>query len=53
MPLACPDINCGGTLRYEGEGHWRCDGLVDPNDENKPLLACPFVHFQGDHYEPV
>ena len=50
VPIACPDINCDGTLRYEGEGVWRCDGLVDPNDENKPLEACSFSHRQGDKY---
>jgi hypothetical protein len=48
VPIACPDINCSGTLRYEGEGRWRCDGLVDPNHDDKPLYACPYVHFDGE-----
>ena len=50
VPLTCPDINCGGVLRYEGDGCWRCDGLVDPNDDDKPLFACPFRHYQGEPY---
>lgn len=40
---SCPV--CGnGTLVYEGLGIWRCDGLADPEDENKPLVACEYTH---------
>lgn len=49
IPLACPNPDCGaGTLRYEGNGEWRCDGLADPGRTDKPLEACPTVHFDGD-----
>ncbi len=51
VPLTCPDVNCSGMLRHEGDGLWRCDGLVDPNDENKELEACNFIHRQGATYQ--
>lgn len=35
----CPDPNCGGTLRPEGEDLFRCDGLTF-DDESGPLRAC-------------
>ena len=53
VPLACPDINCGGVLRYEGDGVWRCDGLVDPCHDDKELFAYTFTHYSGEAYEPV
>lgn len=40
----CPDCGCG-TLQYEGNGIWRCDGLADPGDILRELEACPFCHF--------
>jgi hypothetical protein len=47
----CPE--CGnGKLVYEGNGHWRCDGLADPEDENKPLDACTYQHDDGDPATP-
>lgn len=43
----CPE--CGyGTLKDEGGGYWRCDGLADPGDVNKPLVACTYAHFDGE-----
>lgn len=55
VPLTCPDINCGGELRLEADPMtgalvWRCDGLIDPCDDNKPLEACSFTHWQGEAY---
>jgi len=47
----CPE--CGnGKLVYEGNGHWRCDGLADPEDDNKPLDACAYQHDDGDPATP-
>lgn len=34
----CPE--CGGKLQPEGDGDWRCDGLIDPEDPRKELEAC-------------
>ncbi len=52
VQLECADKNCDGKLVYEADarfgGHWRCDGLVDPNDDRKELQACPRTHFDGD-----
>lgn len=46
IPRDCP-ICQNGKLTYE-RGVWRCDGLIDPEDDNKPLAACENVHFDGD-----
>lgn len=53
IPLDCPRWQCGcGKLRHEGRGYWKCDGLADPEDVNKPLVECSFSHFDGDPYTP-
>lgn len=40
---------CGcGILRYAGGGLWECDGLIDPDDDNKPLEPCPNYHINGN-----
>ena len=45
----CPMPNCGGgTLHYEGDGTWRCDGLAEPERADQELFACPYVHFDGE-----
>lgn len=48
IPLECTDPDCDGKLVYESDrrfgDHWRCDGLVGPND----LEACTRTHFDGD-----
>lgn len=49
VPFMCPDPNCSGKLVLEGDV-WVCDGLVDPNDENKELQECHFMHVDGDKY---
>lgn len=55
VPLACPDPECDGNLVYESDprfgGHWRCNGLVDPNDPTKELDACTRTHFDGEPQE--
>jgi hypothetical protein len=44
----CPDPNCDcGTLQPEGDGFWRCDGLVDPGHPDMELQACAFSHMDG------
>lgn len=44
---------CGnGTLKYQGNGHWRCDGLDDPNDSEKSLIACENTHEDGTPIKP-
>lgn len=49
VPTTCPLPDCTpGHLKYEGGGHWRCDGLLDPNDPNKELEACWFFHIDGE-----
>lgn len=55
VPLNCPVCGCG-TLRLEverGASCWRCDGLLDPENDLAPLEACYFTHFDGDHYSPT
>jgi hypothetical protein len=47
LPTACDLCGCG-NLRHQGEGHWQCDGLLDPEDPNKELEACPAYHFDGE-----
>ncbi len=42
----CPQCGCG-KLRFEGHGIWRCDGLMDPEDDAKELEACDFTHEDG------
>jgi hypothetical protein len=49
----CPIEGCDGKLVYEGNGSWACDGLVDPNDENKELEACLYAHFDGENDGPL
>ena len=47
VKIACPE--CGnGSLRFEGNGHWRCDGLADPGHPNKPLIACTYTRQDGE-----
>lgn len=45
----CNLCDCG-ELRHEGDGHWRCDGLLDPEDPDKELEPCHAYHDDG---EPV
>lgn len=52
VPVDCPK-NCSGRLRYEGHGFWRCDGLVDPEDDENPLEACGFMHEDRKPYEAL
>lgn len=46
----CPE--CGDQLVMEchadGAITWRCDGLIDPEDENKELQACKYETWSGD-----
>lgn len=51
VPLECPVSGCDGKLVHEGDGIWQCNGLVDPDDENKQLEACRYAHFDGERYE--
>lgn len=44
----CPECGCG-TLQPEGDD-WRCDGLVDPEDENKELIPCERAIIDGELY---
>jgi hypothetical protein len=42
---------CGyGTLQYEGDGVWMCDGLMAENerDDHSPLVECNRHHFDGE-----
>ena len=43
-PHKCPV--CGGPLVMEthanGRITWRCDALLDPEDDDKPLVACDY-----------
>lgn len=48
IPLHCPNPECDGDLQYEGDGLWRCDGLLDPGHDDKELAACEFTHYRGD-----
>lgn len=49
VPLKCPD--CGnGTLKYESNRTWICDGLADPIHDDLPLVTCEFYHIDGDAY---
>lgn len=51
VPVACPRPTCGaGTLRYEGNGVWACDGLEDPNDDRKELDVCHHIHIDGEPF---
>jgi hypothetical protein len=46
IPTLCNQ--CGdGHLRHQGDRLWACDGLLDPEDPNKELEACPAYHFDG------
>lgn len=47
IPVKC-ELCGGGTLRYQGSGFWSCDGLLDPEDPNKELEACPAFHYDGE-----
>lgn len=38
---------CDGKLQFEGDGYWRCDGLVDPARDHLPLEACTYTHEDG------
>ena len=48
VPRQCPVDGCDGTLRPDGPNHWACDGLLDPNDENKELQPCRYSHHNGE-----
>jgi hypothetical protein len=37
----CPQCSCG-YVRKDPDGGYSCDGLMDPEDPNKPLEACNF-----------
>ena len=50
VPRACP-ICDNGHLQPDGDGYWRCDGLLDPEDENKELEPCLYTHHDGDNRE--
>ena len=55
VPLDCPNPLCSGRLQQDhefGREVWTCDGLVDPEDDNKELEACTFAHVPGDPYQP-
>lgn len=47
----CPVCDCG-VLQYEGDGIWRCDGLVDHENPEKELEACTFTHENGKPIQP-
>jgi len=48
VSAACPD--CGyGTLRQEG-ADWRCDGLVDPENDAQGLQPCERAIVSGVLY---
>jgi hypothetical protein len=50
----CPRANCGaGSLKPEGDGTWRCDGLATPKHDDLPLVACDFTHQDGQPYNPA
>lgn len=45
----CPECDCG-TLQCVPTGYgfeWVCDGLADPNDDDKPLEACTYSRTHG------
>jgi len=49
VTMKCP--HCGyGTLQYEGNKLWICDGLADPVHPDLPLVTCEFFHIDGDPY---
>lgn len=53
VPAECPLPECGcGTLRNDGRGVWRCDGLADPECDDQELVACTFTHIDGEPYKP-
>ena len=42
----CP--RCGnGTLQRAADNDWRCDGLLDPDDPDKELIACEYGVYDG------
>ena len=43
----CPVCGCG-TLQQETPNEWRCDGLRDPEDQNKELEACEYGIYFGE-----
>lgn len=43
IPRDCDECGCG-TLQYDGDGWWSCDGLADPGHPDKPLVACTYSH---------
>lgn len=51
VPTDCPRCGCG-VLRFDGDGHWRCDGLDDPGTTDQELIACEFGHVDGEEYLP-
>lgn len=50
--ISCDCPKCGyGRLQYTRFKTWECDGLMDPEDVNKELQPCTFVHFDGERYQ--
>jgi hypothetical protein len=44
-----PCDKCGyRQLQYEGDGSWLCNGLADPQHDDKPLIECPHYHIDGE-----
>jgi hypothetical protein len=46
LPAVCPE--CGDKLAFAGgdrygDDEWHCTGLVDPEDDSKPLAPCMFA----------
>lgn len=51
VPLECPRAQCGaGHLVHEGDGVWACDGLADPENDDKELECCSHMHIDGKPY---
>lgn len=47
VPIKC-ELCDAGSLRHMGNGFWSCDGLLDPEDADKELQACPAFHQDGE-----
>jgi len=46
VSMQCP--YCGyGVLRYQGNKLWACDGLADPDRDDKDLETCEWFHIDG------
>ena len=58
VPLNCPLLGCSaGKLVLEGDEAfhiWRCDGLLDPEDDHAELEPCWFHHIDREpRVEPL